>query len=232
MKKYLLPVIINALFYIYVSSVFCLSIKPVIEKGFTGCLFSQIEYPEKQLIKELKSGLPVRIGVNVRLLQGKTIVAKKGIIIIVVYDLWDELFSFKRISTSSVKERQYKQIDLLLTDLNTIKVDKIKQVSETDINTSYSFDGTIVLNPVRKEKIKQIQRLVAETGVSYRASSNTNTSNPEHFNNDGAFVSSGPRFKKMFDKLFEQYTNEDDEIGLWKTSGSSSPFKQGERVVE
>ena len=73
---------------------------------------------------------------------------------------------------------------------------------------------------------KQIQKMVAETGTTYRhIDTNNRPSFPtDYHQNPGEFLSTGPRFKRLFDKLFEQYTNEDEEIGLWKTTGRSSPF--------
>jgi hypothetical protein len=226
MKIYLLYFIINILFYIFASNAFCLSLIPASNNGYIGCSITRIEYPANQLKKELISGLPVRVSVTVSLFRDKTVVVKKGIIITVTYDLWDELFNLEMISNTEVIKKVFKSIELLINDLNNIKVKKIKSLGELDLHANYVLEGTVVLNPVKKEKIKQIQKMVAETGTTYRnIDTNNRFSSPIGYGeNDGDFLSTGPRFKKLFDKLFEQYTNEDEEIGLWKTSGSSSPF--------
>lgn len=188
-------------------------------------IVQNIPYPAERLEKELKSGLPTTISYSIRLFSDGNVKREERLIITVVYDLWDEIFHLKRITPEGLIKQKFTSEKELLAVIKKLEYTDLIYLNELIEGKKYVVEVSIVLNPVAHEKILKIQKWVADHGVTY-----IKQTTPD--GNENTFSSTGPRFKSLFDTIFEQYTNQDKEIGFWKTSLKSRPFQLGDLTNE
>ncbi len=193
--------------------------------GQLSVTLSEIDYPAQFINKELDSGLPNTISLILSLTKNNQPLHALTVNIQVLYDLWDEVYIVKQLTTDGqFNKRVFKTKAALVSWLDKIEqrliaVDKLKS------NHSHQINARVIVNPVKTERIKKIQAWIASSnGFTHRE--NRPHSNSSYVGSRSSRVggvsttgvaASGPRFQKLFDQILEQYMNTDEIPALWRS---------------
>jgi hypothetical protein len=215
---------------------------------------SNIDYPEGVLNRELKSGLPNTIDFLIRLSQNGTQVTQQVKRFSVVYDLWDEFYLIQEIGSEKIADVRIDSDIGLKNVLSSLDIIVPYQPNSFAPDIPIVVSTQIFFNPVQSQRIKKIQNWIRTSkgfdkidnedelnshspsqlnsnpssihslgGATQQAVSN-NTA-PSSLNQvNAARPSSGPRFKKLFDKILEQHLSEDSIAAQWKSAPQIATF--------
>jgi len=215
---------------------------------------SNIDYPEKILNRELKSGLPNTIDLLIILSQNGTRMTQKIKRFSVVYDLWDEFYIFQELGSDNGPDVRVNSDMALKNVLSSLDIVVPYHPNSFDPEIPIVVTAQIFFNPVQSQRIKKIQNWIRtskgfddidnEAELNSHSASQLN-SNPSTINSVGrtgqqsigadtaigslsqvsaARPSSGPRFKKLFDKILEQHLSEDSIAAQWKSAPQIATF--------
>ncbi len=198
-------------------------------------LVKKIELPRELFLKEVKSGLPNIINMSLKLEQGGIVRSDNTVELVITYDLWDEHFYVNYIQRGMISQAIYYNEDTLFNAITNIRFESV--VSEKISNTKKSANLIFrtIFNPVNMEKVKRIQAWIKSSNgfdisTSDKISTNptpkigsiTIKSKPKITNGNKPSInfvenSSGPRFKKLFDKILEENMSGDLIAAQWKS---------------
>jgi hypothetical protein len=123
---------------------------------------------------------------------------------------------------------QIKTLQALKDKLNRLNIGPLLNTAELTDNQRYQIKAQVIVNPVKSERIKKIQNWLA-TSKGFTPNSETtkhstslmrdtvNTIDGEKTPLASGVRSSGPRFKKLFDQILEQYMDSDEIPALWRS---------------
>lgn len=205
--------------------------------GQLSATLSTTAYPAKFINKEINSGLPNLITFWLTIEQAGQQVFALQQDIKVVYDLWDEVYLLN-FSDSSNRQRQrtIKGKDKLRQFLGEIDSGPLLDLKRLNPDTTYRLKAQVIVNPVKSERIKKIQDWLATSKGFTPSESNkgqkttlvvSTVSGPEGESitpSANGVRSSGPRFKKLFDQILEQYIDADELPALWRSPVTSIEF--------
>ncbi|NQZ12603.1 MAG: hypothetical protein HRT35_36085 [Algicola sp.] len=193
--------------------------------GQLSVTLSEIDYPAQFIDKELDSGLPNTINLLISLNENKQPLHTLTVNIQVLYDLWDEVYIVKQLSSDGVFNKKiFKTKKALVTWLGKIE-QRIIAVDKLKPNAAHQINAQVIVNPVKTERIKKIQAWIASSnGFTHRENrQRSNSSYVGSRSNRASGVSSsgvaasGPRFQKLFDQILEQYMNTEQIPALWRS---------------
>lgn len=141
----------------------------------------EIQVPEfndfgSQFIKELQSGLSVKIVQILRFNDKKRKINIYQNIFTIRYDLWDEVFLFKDATSPVQKIKDMQQILSILKAKSNYKVNF--NTKKIKLDRDFFFETLYVINPISKEKSGIIKKWMAERFVgpsSQEVGSETNS---------------------------------------------------------
>lgn len=164
---------------------------------------SEVSFDYTWLKKELKSGLPLIMNLLVRYKSQKIKEERVLYIIKSQYDLWEEHYTYELIAPFEHQTFHF-SLDEIIKHYEIIKLPFQDFSGEVDVK--------IVINPVKREKVKLLKSWLAQNSVT-------------HSSIDPGEVgakATGPRFKKLFNKLVEQYIDDQAMIGAYQYELSSN----------
>ncbi|MCJ8268921.1 MAG: hypothetical protein MJK04_05900, partial [Psychrosphaera sp.] len=175
--------------------------------------------------KELDSGLPNTISLILSLSENNQPRHALTVNIQVLYDLWDEVYIVKQLSSDGVfNKRVFKTKIALVTWLGKME-QRVIAVDQLKPNARHQINARVIVNPVKTERIKKIQAWIASSnGFTHRE--NRQRSNSSYVGSRSSRASgvsssgvaaSGPRFQKLFDQILEQYMNTEQIPALWRS---------------
>lgn len=193
--------------------------------GQLSVTLSKIDYPAQFINKELDSGLPNTISLILSLHKNNQQLHALTVNIQVLYDLWDEVYIVKQLSTDGVfNKRVFKTKKALVNWLGKIE-QRLIAVDQLKSNHSHQINVRVIVNPVKTERIKKIQAWIASSnGFTHRENKPQN--NTSYVGSRSSRVggvsatgvaASGPRFQKLFDQILEQYMNTEEIPALWRS---------------
>jgi hypothetical protein len=180
-------------------------------------------YPQDLFTKKLKSGLPVNLSSFTVLSEGAKEIITSFREIVIVYDLWDEVFNVKIKDNQSERNQKIKSENSVKELFFNFDAALLKPITISK-GKIYDVKVSLVLNPLDEKKIENLQRIISENcvgadssrgqtgsggGVGLRATPHTHD---VHGNE------SGPRFKKLFNTILKQYTENGQRVGLWQVN--------------
>lgn len=188
-----------------------------------------IRYPARFIDKELNSGLPNTITYWATLNQGNERLSSLQTQWQITYDLWDEIYLLSIMRSDGYQQDiQIKTLQALKDKLNRLNIGPLLNTAELTNNQRYQIKAQVIVNPVKSERIKKIQNWLA-TSKGFTPNSETtkhstslmrdtvNTIDGEKTPLASGVRSSGPRFKKLFDQILEQYMDSDEIPALWRS---------------
>ena len=173
-------------------------------------------YPKTLLEKELESGLPNHITLMINLVGENKTIPLQLVSVSITYDLWDEhyVINSQEQLLNSANERIENIVpnkNELLEILSHYKV-KISGLSEQYLSPGNNYlQVQILVNPVKAERVARIQNWLKNAQSQPLATRNTKRDRGpasrlvSTSNNGIGGRSRGPRFKKLFDQILEQY---------------------------
>lgn len=194
----------------------------------------RVPLPVDLVGREVDSGLPNNIVYLLSLRSNEQIIVERKIQYTVTYDLWEEDYYLTDNADCNEGYRIYKRKDELM--------DKLSSLDICDINPGTAKDGYIlmiqtVFNPIKEDRIKEIQAWVSggELETQARRGPVDTSSRSQSVILDtaaGRQRSRGPRFRKLFDKILEQYAENSDPVGQWRSEVVTVNFKLPEITDE
>lgn len=141
----------------------------------------EIQMPEfndfsSQFIKEIKSGLSVKIIQILRFNDKKRKITLYQNAFTIRYDLWDEVFLFKEASSPILKIKDMAQLFAILKSKSNNKISY--DTKKLNVDRDFFFETLYVINPISKEKSGIIKKWMAEKFVgpsSQEVGSETNS---------------------------------------------------------
>ncbi len=130
----------------------------------------------KQFIKDINSGLSVKIIQIIRFNDRNKTVNLHQNVFSIRYDLWDETFLFKEAQNTIQKIKNLEQLIALLKNKTTINL--LFSKKEASLDRDFFFETIYVINPITKEKSGIIKKWMAEKFVgpsSQEVGSETNS---------------------------------------------------------
>ncbi len=192
----------------------------------------RIHYPQKLLATELKSGLPNVIDIIILVNHNQKLIRQRSQSIMITYDLWDEHYQLTHISPRGTEKLIKKNESALFSYISSIS-------DSTQISSRYfqhqqqlELSFQVIFNPIEGERVEKIKDWI-RTSNGYDKTDNSKLLSTHHGkpigNNltpnaipvgaDGlaTISSSGPRFKKLFDKILDEYVTDDSIAAQWKS---------------
>ena len=192
----------------------------------------EILYPEKELLLELKNGLPNELEFFLTLSQSQNVFYQHSVRYKITYDLWDEHFIVH--NSHKGTQQTVKTDQALFNFLSRISISDLYNLPEAKKNSPFNISYRLFFNPVKSEKIKKIQQWM-RTSKGYSSTSDSTVKPPSVYTRanqgitsggqnpsfGGSLNSSGPRFQKLFDKILEEYMSDDAIAAQWKSKSKS-----------
>jgi hypothetical protein len=182
-------------------------VSPIVTNGMLGVRIDGLVLPET-LPAELSSGLTNRLYLRISLLDGGSPVRTHSVEFAIRYDLWDEKFVVTRTvdnasaaAQSTASRAEVQRLLSLLSVPNVFAAAELPRAREVTLRIE------LLLNPIRREKLRMIRKWVAENTTPDAGS-------------DRGLASSGA----IFNRIFEQYADGSEIAALWRTELTSRPF--------
>lgn len=170
--------------------------------------------PNKLLDKELTSGLPNNVSLIIKIYRKDKLLAQTRVNSKVIYDLWDEVFIVETLAPPSISVTRFTNKTRLLTSLKEINLSQVLHNKGISVPASeLSISLQVIYNPVDKERIKKVQQWIRDNnGYGQLQNERLKKDNlpPNHSGN-------GLRFKKLFDKIIDDYIPEEGFSAQWKS---------------
>jgi hypothetical protein len=183
-----------------------------------GVHISGIAWPAT-FTKDLVSGLTNRLLIHTALFADSRRLDDKTAVIAIKYDLWEETFALTVTVNGAVisarTEQRQPQIEAFLANLELLD---LFATSEVPKDRAATLRVEILLNPIERERLEAIKKWVIENDTSIPA--DTSGFSDKRVGNS--------RSNKVFNRIFEQYSQGAEAAASWKESFSSSPFKISE----
>jgi len=166
---------------------------------------------------DLSSGLTNRILIQVMLRKAGAVIAQRTAEVRVKYDLWDETY---RMTVSgagdAVISSTFRTIDAVIGALENLRLPGLFAPSELTEGSRYELGVRILLDPIEKARMEELQRWVEE---------NSSAAPPAADVGPGAQASPPPSASRsLFDRIFEQYAAGATVAAVWQDSAVSVPF--------
>ncbi len=216
-----------------------ISVRVAIKNNYASISISDIQFPEEILNKELESGLPNDFLFVLSVIQGDRPIAVETVNYRVIYDLWDEDYRLIMEPGSKSVQKIYQEKQDLILELSRLKMKEI----DIQLFTVNTMDCTLniqtIFNPVKEDRIKKIQMWVDNERGSRQGAGTLHAASADGVRGAGKSnsisrgqASRGPRFRKLFDSILEQYTQDSDTVGQWRSEVISIKFQLSETVSE
>lgn len=190
--------------------------------------------PMDLLSHEIDSGLPNNIVYLLSFFSGDQALGVKTVKYMVIHDLWDENYRLEKNLGDKTVRQVYKEKGKLLKKLSGIE---IKGFDAALLGNEYILRIQTVFNPIKIDRVKEVKDWF--DGRSMEAIQRNKlaeaSSGPQTFGTKGADVtqiSRGPRFKKLFNKILEQYAENSESVGQWRSKLVTVNFKLPEITDE
>lgn len=188
-------------------------LSPLLQDQWLGAVVSDVRFPDS-LRKDLTSGLTNRILIRAVLSSGGSVVRQQTVEVTIRYDLWEETFATRTVVDDVVVEVSRKRaLDDVIALLQRLHLPRLFQSAGLNGNTRYVVRADMLLNPIDRERMKQIRKWVREN-------SDDTPLGPDAV---GARTTS-TMSTEIFNKLFEQYASGADLAAAWRDSAVSAPF--------
>ncbi|TQV89672.1 hypothetical protein [Aliikangiella coralliicola] len=206
----------------------------------------EIEYPERLVYQELKSGLPNMIDFIIKLKDETSQISRQKFSLIITYDLWDEHYSISRLDSGSLTQQLVKDENELKNAISNIAFADFytfgkRPSTDAQLNKEYSISIQVLFNPVRAERVKKILNWIRTSNgydevneqseftlASRQSAASKPPSNPVNIiagdSHKRTVNSGGPRFQKLFDKILEQQMSDDQTSAQWKSQVITQSF--------
>ena len=183
---------------------------PTIVEGKLGARVEAIAFPPT-LPKELTSGLTNRLFARVSVLDARTVIEQRAVEIALRYDLWDEKFSIDSTVDGTIVDAKrlvsVADVDALL---RALPLPRLFETSSLRPDRELVLRVEVLLNPITREKMRTIRRWVARNSSLETGEANgMSTSNA------------------IFNRIFDQYSEDSDVAAVWRVDASSAPFRPG-----
>jgi hypothetical protein len=183
-------------------------LSPVIQDGMLGVRVDGLIFPDT-LTDELQSGLTNRLYLSVTLLDGGAAIRQHAAEIAIRYDLWDEVFLIARTVDNAAAESQRLDGPAEVRGLlSALRIPKVFGAAELPRGRELTLRVEVLLNPIRREKLRMIRQWVAEN------------STPDPGSDRGPTTSSA-----IFNRIFSQYADGSDIAAQWRAELTSPPFR-------
>lgn len=196
------------------SSLYALEVVPNQDGEHVSVELKHLKLPRK-LNKELSSGLTTRMLFQLSLQQGGDVLSAKTYRLSVLYDLWEETFHVEELTGSSSRTWLLNSKKEVLELLGSPQFDKVFSTSGLRSDKKLNVKAQVLLNPVGRQKMEEIQKWVQKNTV-------LNPINPT----TGRAVRANPRRgDTIFNAIFEQFARGHSVASDWKASATSKPFQ-------
>lgn len=182
-----------------------------------GQYFSVVDLPlpEKLLNKEMTSGLPNNVSVIVKLYHQQKLITQTRVNTKIIYDLWDEVFIVETFNPPSLLVNRYAKKSNLMAELREFNLSALLSNNEINIPANkLTATVQVIYNPVDKERIKRVQQWIRENNGYSQLNTEQFQKDNLPPNNSG----NGLRFKKLFDKIIDDYIPEEGFSAQWKST--------------
>jgi hypothetical protein len=187
---------------------------PWLKGKSVGLTISEISYPES-LTKDLKSGFTTKFIIQATIDCGSILSIKKFIEIGIKYDLWAETFLVAlQIDAGKPIHTTYSSLNDVVALLKELKLRELFPVDRLSTCKDMTSKVDILLNPIAKEKAEKIKRWVTENSIS----------TPQVNGLGNTSYTDAPRSSRIFNEIFEQYSNGASIAAIWKLNLSTKPF--------
>lgn len=199
-----------------------LTLSSSISDGKVSATLSDIDYPTTVLVKALNSGLPNNINVLVIVSDNDKALYLHSVNHQITYDLWDEVYQVTTVHSNGQSKRDaVASLPVLLQQLSRITIDNITNNAVLASQLHYQLSAQVVINPVHVDQIEKIQAWLSNQSNQVLSQPTTGHSNSAAGSGNLTIstigVSSGPRFKKLFDKILEQQRQSNQTPALWRS---------------
>jgi hypothetical protein len=186
---------------------------------------SNINLPIDMLLSDLDSGLPNTISVIIRVTKNNTVLEKRMINTEITYDLWDEVYNVNTANSFGLIRKKYKLKSNVIESLKYAALSDMKLLDLKGM-TIRNFDVSIqtIYNPIEQAKIKKIQDwIMSSNGYSESGSFEVSLKKGDALKVNAK----GLRFQRLFEKLVENYVQEEDFTAQWKSKVALVPVYVG-----
>jgi hypothetical protein len=199
-----------------ISRALAAQVLPVLEGQYVGVTLHELPLPES-LVKDLKSGLTNRLLVRALLLEQTHSIAQQSVEMAIRYDLWDETFSLTITISGRVTATQtVASVEEVVARLKDSRFPKLFATSGLNDSQSLVVRVDLLLNPIEKERMEQIQKWVAQ---------NTTPAAPVDPDRPASTAPLGQAAADaIFNKIFEQYAGGANIASAWRVTLASQPF--------
>lgn len=202
-----------------------------VTEGGLSLSIKNVDFPIEKIMQEMKSGLPNRVNLMVSIDNKRGNITRRSQVYEIVYDLWDENFKVASHLSGGTVNEVIKSDKLLIAFLSNYSLPGIIKLPSTNNNSDLTITHRVIFNPIDNERIKKIKDWIQTSQgfeVSEEKQQGNNFAAPVATSRtlaspqgprgiaQGA-TSSGPRFKKLFDKILEQNMSADSVAALWKS---------------
>lgn len=214
------------------------------DSQFLHIYLNNIQYPDTLWEKELTSGLPNTVDFISRIYRDDSELATRVKRFNITFDLWDEEFTVTELAPNGnlADQWQVKNLDDVLIDL---KWKRVISVSSFNLPPT-TVQLQIALNPIQEERIQKIKEWTA-TSKGYTVDNGLTEAQSRNFSASGSIpqptnstapsgnsvgnvnatsgagqanttsIGSGPRFKKLFDKILDQTIQSNGLVAQWQS---------------
>ncbi|MBF0360618.1 MAG: hypothetical protein HQK49_06385 [Oligoflexia bacterium] len=209
------------------------SIKAFKENNFVAVALKDVEYDQGMVDKKLDSAIPIVILGEAQLMVGNLAIKTIKFKLSMIYDLWDEDYRFELMVDGKVVENErIKKREDALFKFKNFNVTKIAAITDLVAGKKYQIIITLKQNLVKRDDISKLKKVVLDNTASVTNSTEvTGGSRPGDKKVVSTSTRNGPRFKKIFNKILDQYLNDKDEISQWEKSFTTLEFGASELVV-
>lgn len=178
-----------------------------------GIQLIDLQLPDS-IRKDLKSGLTNKFLFIFRIQSQGSEEIVIPIELSIKYDLWDETYSMTIVANSKTKTSFIPKIEDVLSQISNFRWPDLMDFSKWPKNAKMKIQGSIILNPIEKERMEQIKKWVLQ---------NSSISSSGSGSNEGGFVS-GIRHHKIFDKIFEEKTSGSKFATQWVSNMEATSY--------
>ncbi|PCK07393.1 MAG: hypothetical protein COA42_14555 [Alteromonadaceae bacterium] len=207
------------------------------EGGQAYLQLDDLPYPLTELEKQLDSGLPNDIEISVHISNNSKRLLVYRLSYSVIYDLWEEHYTLVTNQAPSfggsprAATEVFKGKKALVNHLKQCRIDIPKDVDNLIASGGYTFESQVFVNPIKSKRVKKIQKWVENSFNKNRvridssirintAAINSGPGSTTGLSKSIDTVSSrsrGPRFKKLFDQILDQYATSDVPAAQWRS---------------
>jgi hypothetical protein len=181
---------------------------------------SGVAFPTR-LPQDLKSGLSNNILIRLELLHDSQIDAQADVLLAVRYDLWEEVFSITETSGSlTVLHEELGTVDKVMDFLSRISVPDVLGLEKRPTTGIYRLRARILLNPIDKERLDNLQKWVAENAGSVGSE---NTGAPGELGAGLTAPAGAPAPNSLCNRIFRGYSGT-GAAATWLETVESRPF--------